>query len=155
MEKFCLASIMSWFQLVLVFFHLGTHILGLNFLAKNLYWKLLSWLVHSIGIKPPWKLSVWEKVVLETVSCKIPSWNKGSTAGLTLPSWCPDSTGWISLLRSTLHCCRCILALSTTPPRWPTVSAKMWVAMKMIIEDPSFHNTWRVWHNTHMIICFS
>ena len=68
---------MSWFQLVLVFFHLGTHILGLIFLAKNLYWKLLSWLVHSIGVKPPWKLSVWEKVVLETVSCKITSWNKG------------------------------------------------------------------------------
>ena len=72
MEKFCLESKMSWFQLVLVFFHLGTHILGLNFLAKNLYWKLLSWLVHSIGVKPPWKISVWEKVVLETVPCKIP-----------------------------------------------------------------------------------
>ena len=77
MEKFCLASKMSWLQLSLVFFHLGTHILGLIFLAKNLYWKLLSWLVHSIGVKPPWKISVWEKVVLETVSCKIPSWNKG------------------------------------------------------------------------------
>ena len=77
MEKFCPASKMSWFQLVLVFAYLGSSILGVFFLAKNLYWKLLSWLVHSIGIKPPWKLSVWEKVVLETVSCKIPSWNKG------------------------------------------------------------------------------
>ena len=77
MEKFCLASKMSWLQLSLVFFHLGTHILGLIFLAKNLYWKLLSWLVHSIGVKPSWNISVWEKVVLETVSCKIPSWNKG------------------------------------------------------------------------------
>ena len=77
MEMLCPSSEMSWSQLVLVFFYLGTHILGVIFLAKNLYWKLLSWLVQSIGIKPPWKLSVWEKVVLETVSCKIPSWNKG------------------------------------------------------------------------------
>ena len=68
---------MSWFQLVLVFFCLGYGILGVIFLGKNPYWKLLSWLVHSIGVEPPWKISVLQKVVLETVSCKIPSWNKG------------------------------------------------------------------------------